>query len=110
MIYYGFVVLATILFSLQFLFNQKYEKDCGTGIQSALLFSFYKSLVIIVVMTCVAGFRLQITTVFSLFFAVIYAVILVAMVYFSIRAFEAANLSVYSVFSMLGGMLLPFLR
>lgn len=109
MIYYGFVVLATILFSLQFLFNQKYEKDCGTGIQSALLFSFYKSLVIIVVMTCVAGFRLQIT-VFSLFFAVIYAVISVAMVYFSIRAFEAANLSVYSVFSMLGGMLLPFLR
>ena len=31
------------------------------------------------------------------------------MTYFSMKAFAVANLSVYSVFSMLGGMLLPFL-
>ena len=105
--YYILVIIATVLFSLQFLFNQKFQQSYGTGMQSALVFSFYKSIVVAVVMICVAGFQLQITLL-STILAVVYAAVSLAMVYFSIKAFEVANLSVYSVFSMLGGMLLPF--
>lgn len=106
-LYYGLVVVATILFSLQFLFNQKFQQSYGTGMQSSLVFSLYKSVVIVVVMACVAAFKLQFTW-FSFLLAVVYSIVSVAMVYLSIKVFEEANLSVYSVFSMLGGMLLPF--
>ena len=69
--------------------------------------SLYKSAVIVVIMLIISGFRVDITL-FSFVMAVIYAVSGIAMTVFSMKAFAVANLSVYSVFSMLGGMLLPF--
>ncbi len=107
MMYYFLVIMAVILFSLQFLFNQRFEQSRGESLDSALEFSLYKSLVIVVIMLIISGFRVQITA-FSLIMAVIYAFSGIAMTVFSMKAFAVANLSVYSVFSMLGGMLLPF--
>lgn len=46
---------------------------------------------------------------FSVLTACVYSLMCIALGYVSIKAFEYANLSVYSVFSMLGGMVLPFL-
>ncbi len=105
--YYFLVIFAVVLFSLQFLFNQRFEQSRGEGLDSALEFSLYKSIVIVVIMLFISGFKVQIT-VFSLIMAVIYALSGIAMTVFSMKAFAVANLSVYSVFSMLGGMLLPF--
>ena len=48
--YYVLVGIATFLFSLQFLFNQRFQQSYGTGMQSALVFSLYKSIVIVVIM------------------------------------------------------------
>ena len=105
--YYLLVVIAVILFSLQFLFNQKFQQSRGESTKSALEFSFYKSIVIIVIMLFISKFKVQITF-FSVVMSVLYAVSGIAMTAFSLKAFAVANLSVYSVFSMLGGMLLPF--
>ncbi len=105
--YYFLVVSAVILFSLQFLFNQRFEQSRGESLKSALEFSLYKSIVIIFIMLVISGFKVKITT-FSIVMAVIYAFSGIAMTVFSMKAFAVANLSVYSVFSMLGGMLLPF--
>ena len=107
-LYYLLVFAATILFALQFLFNQKFENEQGSGLQSALEFSFYKSIIIVVIMLLISGFRIVITP-FSVELSVIYSAACILMTYFSMKAFAVANLSVYSVFSMLGGMLLPFL-
>lgn len=106
--YYFLVVIAVVLFSLQFLFNQRFEHSRGAGLKSALEFSLYKSAVIVVIMLIISGFKVEITP-FSLVMSVIYAVSGIAMTVFSMKAFSVANLSVYSVFSMLGGMLLPFI-
>lgn len=108
MLYYILVFAATILFALQFLFNQKFEAVRGSGLKSALEFTFYKSLVIVIMMLLISGFKITVTP-FSLALSVIYAAACILMTYFSMKAFAVANLSVYSVFSMLGGMLLPFL-
>ncbi len=106
--YYLLVSAATVLFALQFLFNQKFEEERGNSLKSALEFTLYKSIVIVVMMLIISGFRITITL-FSVILAIIYAVACILMTYFSMKAFAVANLSVYSVFSMLGGMLLPFL-
>lgn len=105
--YYFLVIAAVILFSLQFLFNQRFEQSRGESLKSALEFSLYKSIVIVVIMLFISGFKVEISL-FSLVMSVIYAVSGIAMTVFSMKAFAVANLSVYSVFSMLGGMLLPF--
>lgn len=105
---YALVCSATILFALQFLFNQKYEAERGSGINSALEFTFYKNVVIVVMMLLISGLRITVTP-FSIILSVVYAAACILMTYFSMKAFAVANLSVYSVFSMLGGMLLPFL-
>ncbi len=106
--YYLLVSAATVLFALQFLFNQKFEEQRGNTLKSALEFTLYKSVVIVVMMLIISGFRVVITPL-SVGLAVIYAAACILMTYFSMKAFAVANLSVYSVFSMLGGMLLPFL-
>ncbi len=106
--YYLLVSAATVLFALQFLFNQKFEQERGNTLKSALEFTLYKSVVIVVMMLIISRFRIAITL-FSVILAIIYAVACILMTYFSMKAFAVANLSVYSVFSMLGGMLLPFL-
>ncbi len=108
MLYYTLVFVATILFALQFLFNQRFEQIRGSDLKSALEFTFYKSIVIVAMMLLISGFKIVVTP-FSVALATIYALACILMTYFSLKAFTIANLSVYSVFSMLGGMLLPFL-
>lgn len=107
-LYYILVFFATVLFALQFLFNQKFENIRGSDLKSALEFTLYKNVVIVIMMLIISGFKITITP-FSIVLSVIYAVACILMTYFSLKAFAVANLSVYSVFSMLGGMLLPFL-
>lgn len=108
MIYYILVFSATILFALQFLFNQKFEQTRGSDLKSALEFTFYKSVIIVIMMLFISRFKVTVTL-FSFVLSVFYAGACILMTYFSMKAFAVANLSVYSVFSMLGGMILPFL-
>jgi len=107
-LYYSLVFAATVLFALQFLFNQKFEAVRGSDLKPALEFTLYKNIVIVLLMLIISGFRIIITP-FSIGLSAVYAVACILMTYFSLKAFAVANLSVYSVFSMLGGMLLPFL-
>jgi len=101
------VIIATILFSMQFLFSQQYQRKNGTSLRAALTFSFFSSIMTMLLMSILSGFRLTVTP-FSLIMALIYSASAISMTIFSQKAFSIANLSVYSVFSMLGGMLLPF--
>lgn len=106
-IYYTLIVSATVLFSLQFLFNQRFQQENGKDLKATLVFSLYKSIVSLVIMLIISGFSVAFTPL-SIGMAVIYSLSGLLMTYFSLKAFAVANLSVYSVFSMLGGMILPF--
>lgn len=108
MLYYSLVIIATVMFAVQFLFNQKFQQSYGSDTRATLVFSLYKSAVASVIMLIISGFKITVTP-FSLLLATISAVSGILMLYFSLKAFSVANLSVYSVFSMLGGMILPFL-
>lgn len=116
---YILLVVAAGLFSLMFLFNRGYQRSRGTGFDSVLSFSMYSnffSLIILLVLSAVgafcayrgifADFKLEFSL-FSLAVAVSGAAVNVGYAYFGIKALEIANLSLYSIFAMLGGMLLP---
>lgn len=108
MLHYSLVIIATVMFAVQFLFNQKFQQGYGSDTKATLVFSLYKSAVASIIMLVISGFKISITP-FSVLLAFISAVSGILMLYFSLKAFSVANLSVYSVFSMLGGMILPFL-
>lgn len=97
---------AATLFSLQFLFNKKFEEESGSSLSSSMLFSFISSLAGLVLLLAVNGFRVEFSL-FSLLWAAAYAVDGVLFTLASVKAFRTVNLSAYSIFSMLGGMLLP---
>jgi drug/metabolite transporter (DMT)-like permease len=105
---YVLIVFATIQFSLQFLFNQKYQQENGSSMSSALSFSIYKSAFIAALMLLLNGLRFEFTW-FSFLIAGIYALTGVLGTYFTLISFSRINLSVYSVFAMMGGMILPVL-
>lgn len=104
---YILVVSAALLFSLQFLFNKRYQQIYGVGVESTLLLSTCSSLAVVLIMLIISRFNI-VFSVFSVVMALIYSVSGLVLSYYGLKALKVANLSVYSVFCMLGGMLLPF--
>ena len=104
---YLILILAAFLFAVQFLFNQQYRRLKGEGLDATMTFSLYTSAISFVILFALGGFQLHITW-FSLLIAVLYATVCLLSSYAGLKAFGTANLSVYSIFMMLGGILLPF--
>ena len=117
---YLFLIIAASLYSLMFLTNRGYQRSNGTGISVALSFAMYTSMIglpIFLVISAIgmisgwgplADLRLEFSW-FSLLMALMNSGVLIGYSIFSIKALSVANLSLYSIFAMLGGMLLPSL-
>ncbi|MBQ9783255.1 MAG: DMT family transporter [Clostridia bacterium] len=102
------LIVAAALFALQFLFNKQYKESQGDGLSSVILFALLTNLMNFFLMLALNGFSLQFTW-FSLLIALAGTANGLLYTYFSFQALSRVNLSVYSIFAMLGGMLLPFL-
>lgn len=105
--YYLLIATATVLFSFQFLFNKNFEVSYGEGLNSAIVFSVGTSTIGLVSMLITNQFRIEFSL-FSFMLAFAIAITNILFTYFSIKALSRTNLSVYSMFAMLGGMVLPF--
>lgn len=103
---YLLISVSVLLFASQFVFNRSFEKEEGSSFGASMLFSLLTSVFGFAISFVIAGFKLQITSL-SLFYAVLYAVFSVAYSVASVKSFGSVNLSVYSIFAMLGGMILP---
>ena len=103
---YGMLAASALLFALQFFFNQQYQKIRGDGTDSAVTLSLYMHGISFFIMLVLNGFKLHATW-FSILMAAIYAAVVLGYSFSSLKAFKTANLSVFSIFAMLGGMLLP---
>ena len=107
-LYYAVISAAVVMFGVQFLLNKEFQKLCGNTLRATLVLSLLTSAVGAAVLFAVNKFRLEFTL-FSLLVAVWMAVNNLAFTFCSQKAFGRINLSLYSVFSMLGGMMLPFI-
>lgn len=107
MIYYFLLVIAALLFASQFLFHQKYQNACGMGWIAVLNFNIYSGIVGFMLMWILGKGHLEFSW-FSFGVALVYALVNIIYNYASMKSFDTVNLSAYSMFAMLGGMLLPF--
>ena len=107
-LYYAIILTAVVMFSVQFLFNQIFEKECGSSKKATGIFSLGYSMSGLISLIIINGFKWEFTP-FSALMALLTAVNGLLYTLCSLKAFGRINLSLYSVFAMLGGMLLPFL-
>lgn len=105
--YYTMVMAAVVMFGLQFFCNQQYERECKSSFTSSMMFIFGGALAGLVVLFIVNGFKWEFTP-FTLFMASLAALDGMIFNFCSMKALGKINLSLYSLFSMLGGMVLPF--
>lgn len=107
MTYYALTAAAVIMFSLQFWFNDRFQTHCGSSARAAVLFSLGTNAAGLITLLAMNRFRFEFTP-FTLLMAVLTGLDGILFLYCSLKAFSVINLSLYSVFSMLGGMTLPF--
>jgi drug/metabolite transporter (DMT)-like permease len=107
---YLFIVIADVLFALQFLMTGAYSRRNKGGLDVALTFSIGTAIIISIYMfivRCVSqGFGLDVTW-YSLLLSFAMAAVNLISGYFSIKSLRYINVSLYSVFMMLGGMIVP---
>lgn len=101
------VMTAVVMFGLQFFCNQQYERECKSSLSSSMMFIFGGAVAGLVVLLAVNGFKWEFTP-FTVFMASLAALDGMAFSFCSMKALGKINLSLYSLFSMLGGMVLPF--
>ena len=104
---YALIFLSVSMFGGCFALNDVYRKRRGSSIKASIEASFVGSLAGIVCLLVFCGFELEFTP-FTLLVALLAAVNRIAFTFFSFKALSSINLSLYSLFSMLGGMMLPF--
>jgi drug/metabolite transporter (DMT)-like permease len=104
---YLFIILAVVFFSAQFALTKLYEGTVGQTATGTLIMLFGTSLVGQIVFFCAAGFQIAFSPI-SMVWAIILAVIMIPYYMIGIKVLSLGSLAVYSMFMMLGGMLVPF--
>lgn len=107
--YYALIMLSVVVFSGCFAFTNIYRKYRGAGLQVSLESTFIGSIAGIIALSVINGFKIEFTW-FTLVMAILKALSGFGFSYCSLKALGRINLSLYSLFSMLGGMALPFLQ
>lgn len=111
MSYYLILMAAVILMALQFSSSKAYEKRCGSGARASLRFSALSggiSALVCLAVALITGESLRITP-YSLLLAAAIAVLCCTYTFIGFRIMKIGTLSVFTLFLMLGGMLLPYL-
>lgn len=107
--YYSLVIIAVVLFGGCFALNDVYQKLRSSSLYESMALAFIGAIAGLAFLLPMGGFRPQATP-FTLLIAFLSALNGLAYTFCSLKALERVNLSLYSLFAMLGGMLLPFLQ
>lgn len=107
--YYGLIILSVIMFGGCFALNDLYRKMRGSSLKISLQFSCVSSLAGLAVLLAINNFKFEFT-VFTLIIALLSALVGLGFTFCAFKALGIINLSLYSLFSMLGGMVLPFVQ
>lgn len=102
------VLISVVMIGFQFSLTKLYRGRAGTGLLSALLFNTAAGMISAFFFFCLNGFRIS-AGAYTIITALLLAAALFACNCLSIKAVGCGRMSVYSLFMMLGGMLLPFL-
>lgn len=107
--YYTLILLATLLFGANFVCNDVYRRERGSSVVISLQFTVISCSVSTLFFLAINGFRFDCTW-FLFLLALVGAVNSFLFSLCTFKSLGIINLSLYSLFSMLGGMVLPFLQ
>lgn len=107
--YYALIMLSVAMFGGGFALQDVYRKKRGSGLKISMESALIGALAGLVVLLIVNGFSFEITG-FTLLMAFLSAVNGIAFTFCAFKSLDYINLSLFSLFSMLGGMALPFLQ
>ena len=105
--YYLLLLAATVLFSVQFVFNKVYQREVGATFAGSCCFLMISSAIFGAAMFAVNRFHLTVTP-FSALLALCATANGMLCGYFGILALSVSDLAKYSLYLMLGGMAVPF--
>ena len=107
--YYALIMLSTLMFGTNFIFNDAYRRERGSTVITSLQYTLISCATSLMIFLVMNGFRFDCTP-FLFIMSLSSALVGFGFTYFSFKSLGVINLSLYSLFSMLGGMLLPFLQ
>ena len=107
--YYALIMLSVAMFGGGFALQDVYRKKRGSGLKISMESAFIGSLAGLLVLLIINGFSFKVTW-FTLLMALLSAVNSIAFTFCAFKSLDYINLSLFSLFSMLGGMVLPFLQ
>ena len=105
---YSLVSTAVVMFAFQLYLSSAYEKQGNTNSKAAFKFSCGAFMTGFVILFIINRFRFEFTP-FSAGISFLAALNSIAFSFCSLKSFSKINLSLYSVFCSLGGMVLPFI-
>ena len=108
MIYYLYLLGAVILLALQFTINKFYQSKNGSAIMVSLLYTALSGIATGAIFFAINGLVLNVTP-FSFVCAIGIALLCLCYTLLGFKIFSLGSFSVFTMFLMLGGMLLPFL-
>ena len=108
---YVLIVASALLISSQFIFQAQYQKSEGNDLRSSMFFSFFVYLLQAVVMVAYIFIRGQVPgfTPFSALLAFAFAASALGISYVAVKGLAIGDVALFSLFNMLGSMLLPSL-
>ena len=105
---YALLTLSTVMFGFMFFFKDIFRKNYGSGLKATMVMSLGGGVFGFIALLILKGFVFEFS-VYALIMAIISSVNGLLFSFCSLKALGKINLSLYSLFSMLGGMALPFL-
>lgn len=109
--YYMIIMSAVVMFGFQFLCNQYYTEKAGNSKRATLIFQIGCGIVgafVQFIISLARGALFSGVGIFTLFMAFLLACNSLLYTFCSLKSLGRINLSLFSVFAMLGGMVLPF--
>ena len=107
--YYALIMLSTLMFGADFILRDMYCRERGSNLVISLQFTLISCSLSTLLFMAMNGFKFDCTW-FLFLLALLGALNNFLFAFCSFKSLGIINLSLYSLFSMLGGMMLPFLQ
>ena len=104
---YTLVIIATVLLAVSFVLQKKYQTIEGVNISAGLKFNALNGLFTALIFFALLGFKIEFSL-FSVILAFLMALLSMLYVILGFKILKDSGMSVYSIFLMSGGMLLPY--
>ena len=105
--YYGMIILSVCMFGGAFVLNRQYQRNSGNLLRASLTFTLISASAGLLAMLIINGFKVEFAP-FTLLMSTLCSLNSITFTFCGLKAMGLINLSLYSLFAMLGGMALPF--